>query len=153
MRQTASVEPETAEYELSTAALVFPQGLVGCEDWKHFVLITSEEVVLPLARLQSLDDPNIALIITDPAAVTPGYNAMLSASDRADLGMDESTKPVVYCTLTVQSDGLLTANLLGPLVLNPTNRRGKQVVLTDSSYSTKHPIAQLTLEGESECSS
>jgi flagellar assembly factor FliW len=49
----------------------------------------------------------------------------------------------IYCTLTVGGDGLITANLLGPLVINPRTRRGRQLVLTESGYSTRHPVAQL----------
>ena len=67
--------------------------------------------------------------------------------------MQEGTEPVVYCTLSVQADGWLTANLLGPLVLNPLNRRGKQLVLAESEYSTKHPIVQLAREDSETCSS
>jgi len=34
----------------------------------------------------------------------------------------------------------VTANLLGPLVLNPAARLGIQLVLVDSPYSTRHPL-------------
>ena len=139
--------------DLSANAIVFPEGLIGCDAWKRFVLITDDEVDMPLARLQSLDDPDMALIITNPTIVDPTYAASISDQDRAELALDASTEPVMYCTLSVQSDGWLTANLLGPLVLNPSNRTGKQLVLTDSSYSTRHPVTQLVPGDGAACSS
>jgi flagellar assembly factor FliW len=139
--------------DLSANAIVFPEGLIGCDAWKRFVLITDDDVEAPLARLQSLDDPDIALIITSPTVVDPTYTAAITDADRAQLALDDSTDPVMYCTLSVQADGWLTANLLGPLVLNPSNRTGKQLVLTESSYSTRHPVTQLVTGDGAACSS
>jgi flagellar assembly factor FliW len=34
---------------------------------------------------------------------------------------------------------------MGPLVIDPNSREGRQVVLADSGYSTRHPIAQTTV--------
>jgi flagellar assembly factor FliW len=127
-----------------TDALMFPGGLVGCADWKRFVLISDEGTPLQLAYMQSLDDPNIALVVTNPNQLDPNYAAPLSLEDRADLGLvDGGTQPLVYCTLTVRGDGWLTANLLGPLVVNPLTGTGKQLVLVDSGYSTQFPVTQL----------
>jgi flagellar assembly factor FliW len=150
---SATATSETSLSDLNTNAVVFPDGLVGCDAWKRFVLITDDEVELPIARLQSLDDPDVAIIITTPTVVDPGYLALLTPEDRAELQLDDMTAPVMYCTLSVQPDGWLTANLLGPLVLNPTNRRGKQLVLAESTYSTRHPVAQLSQQDDAACSS
>jgi len=127
----------------ATDALMFPSGLVGCADWKRFVLISAEGTPLQLAYMQSLDDPNIALVVTNPSQLDPHYAAPLSLEDRADLGLSDGTQPLVYCTLTVGGDGWLTANLLGPLVVNPLTGTGKQLVLVDSGYSTQFPVTQL----------
>jgi len=129
--------------EPATDALVFPGGLVGCADWKRFVLISDEGTPLQLAYMQSLDDPNIALVVTNPSQLDSNYMAPLSIEDRADLGLTEGTQPLMFCTLTVRGDGWLTANLLGPLVVNPVTGTGKQLVLVDSGYSTQFPVTQL----------
>ncbi len=34
----------------------------------------------------------------------------------------------------------MTANLQGPIIINAKNRLGRQIVLKDSGYRTKHPI-------------
>ena len=100
---------------------------------------------LPVAILQSLDDASISLMVTDPRFLEADFTK-LSAQDYADLGLDEDSQTVVYCTLST-ADGWLTANLLGPLVLNPVTRVGKQVVVVDSAYSTRHRIAPLGSTG------
>ncbi len=123
--------------------IVFPQGLVGCEAWKRFVLLRDDEHELPVGTLQSLDDPAVTLLVTDPALLVPGYAVRLTADDRALLGLAGGAAPVTYCTLSVGEDGWLTANLLGPLVVNPATRRGRQLVLVDSAYSTRYPVARL----------
>jgi flagellar assembly factor FliW len=118
------------------AAIVFPDGLVGCPDWKRFVLLVDDEEELPIAVLRSLDDPQIELLVTDPSLIAPDYKTQLStfAANASD--------PAVYCTLTIGDDGWITANLMGPLVIDPGTRQGRQVVLADSSYSTRYPVAQ-----------
>ena len=34
----------------------------------------------------------------------------------------------------------LTANLLGPIVINVKKKLGKQIVLSDNQYSLRHPL-------------
>ena len=146
MTMTAPMDADihTASTDIS---IVFPDGLVGCQDWKNFVLMTDEgNEELPVAVLQSLDDPAVSLMITDPRFLDASFSPQLSSQDYADLGMAEGSQPVVYCTLST-ADGWLTANLLGPLVLNPVTRRGKQVVIVDSTYTTRYPIAPLNPTG------
>ena len=133
--------------------ITFEDGLVGCHDWKHFQVIVDGDAELPVIVLQSLDDPTVSLLVTDPTFLTPTYEVRLTADDRADLGLYDNARPTVFCTLSTGHDGWLTANLLGPLVVNPQTRRAKQIVLADSTYSTRYPIAQLATDRGDACSS
>jgi flagellar assembly factor FliW len=141
--------PKTTDNQIATTtdSIIFPDGLVGCQDWKNFILMTDDgDEELPVAILQSLDDASVSLMVTDPRFLEPSFAPQLSAQDCADLGLDDASQTVVYCTLST-ADGWLTANLLGPLVLNPITRRGKQVVVVDSAYSTRYRIAPLGSTG------
>jgi len=40
-------------------------------------------------------------------------------------------------------DRTLTGNLQGPLLINAVNRRGRQLVLSEKKYSTRHPLMNL----------
>jgi flagellar assembly factor FliW len=117
-------------------AITFPEGLVGCPDWKRFVLLVDEDEDLLVAVLRSLDDPQVELLVTDPTRVDPDYKARLEGLHSV------GPNPTVYCTLAIGADGVITANLLGPLVIDPASRQGQQLVLVDSGYSTRHPVVQ-----------
>ena len=134
----------------SDPTIVFPHGLIGCEAWKRFVLLVDEEEDLPVAVLRCLDQPDIELMVTDPSLALSDYLVELSPEDRNSIGLTETDEPQVFCTLSIAQDGWVTANLLGPLVINPRSRRGKQLVLSDSPYSTRHPVARM---GDGSCSS
>jgi flagellar assembly factor FliW len=108
---------------------------------------------MPVAVLQSLDDPQVTLLVTDPARIEPQYAPQLTSQDRTAVGLAEDAKPTLLCTLTIADDGWLTANLLGPLVVNPVTRQGKQIVLTDSAFTTRHRVAPLSTDGHAACSS
>lgn len=141
----ATADQSLAAAPPADAVLAFPDGLVGCQGWKNFVLLTDDEENLPVACLQSLDEPLVRLLVTDPRLIDANYTVPLSHEDRASLDLRTSDSTVVYCTLTVGDDGLVTANLLGPLVINARARLGRQIVLSDSGYSTREPVA--TLQG------
>ena len=152
MIATQSSSPPAAGLTLdpTNVQILFPEGLVGCASWKRFVLLTDSEQDLPVGILESLDEPGVRLMITDPALVMPGYSVSLSSEDREALGLGPNARPVVYCTLTIGADGMLTANLLGPLAINASSRQAKQLVLSDSWLSARHPVGVL---GVTACSS
>ena len=157
-RTLVSEEAAAAPSGATDPTILFPQGLVGCESWKRFVLLVNDEEDLPVAVLRCVDDPNISLMITDPTLALAEYDVALTSEERAMLDLTEGEQPQLYCTLSVASDGWLTANLLGPLAVNPRTRRAKQLVLVDSSYSTRHPIVRIgqpdvAEDVESACSS
>ena len=124
-------------------SVTFPEGLVGCPTWKRFVLIVEDAEQLPVAMLQSLDDPDVTMLVADPTMVEPTYTVRLTAEDRAALALGKDGQPVLYCTLSVSADGWITANLLAPLAINPITRAGRQLVLNETAYTTKHTIAQV----------
>lgn len=138
----ATTEPMTdPAASASESEIVFPNGLVGQPDWRRFVLLTPESDAT-IQVLQSMDDAGIALMVTNPRQIISGYKVPLSSDDRAllDLGADE--QPVLMCTLSIHNE-LVTANLVGPLVINRRSRIGTQLVIVDSPYSTRHPLTQL----------
>jgi flagellar assembly factor FliW len=130
MTMTAQRAEATSDHD-ADVSIVFPDGLVGCPDWKRFALLVDDEEEMPVAVLKSVDHPDVELLVTDPTLLDPEY--------MTHLGIEHGA---VYCTLTVGEDGWITANLLGPLVIDPASRQGRQIVLTDSRYSSRHPVAR-----------
>lgn len=125
-----------------TEYLIFPNGLIGCPEWRHFAVEEPEE--LPgLLVLRSLDEPGIELVVAPVLELVPDYLGTLTSTDAAALemlgvGRDEQVE--LYATLSVHPDGNVTANLLGPLVLDFGRGCGTQVVVADSGWGTRHPI-------------
>ena len=126
----------------SRPVIVFPDGLIGCFDWKRFTLSP-----LPddsgIVMLQSLDDPSVSFVLAPVVEVAPTFFEALAADDRsrlALLGIKHNPAAELYCTITMHATGELTANLLGPLVIDSRSGCGTQVVLADSAWSSRHVI-------------
>lgn len=126
------------------ATIYFPEGLVGCAEWRSFVLLAVSEDE-PVQLLQSTEVPEIALLVTDPRLIEPDYVCPLSPADRAALRLADDDEPLLLCTLTLHREpASITANLLGPIVVNLREGLGRQIVLADTDYSARH----LVLRGE-----
>jgi len=70
-----------------------------------------------------------------------GYTVELSSADLEDLRITPSTPVGLLAIITVRDNPhRITANLLGPLVINREDGLGKQVVLSASDYSLQHPL-------------
>ncbi|MNI40748.1 Flagellar assembly factor FliW [compost metagenome] len=55
--------------------------------------------------------------------------------------MKEKEQVSVRCIVTWHSDRLkVSVNLLAPLIFNTVDRKGKQIVLQNTTYTTKHPL-------------
>ena len=133
----------------------FRSGLLGFPEHRRFALIqTGEENYF--FWLQSLDEPNLAFVVTDPAIFFKGYEVPLRDETRQDLRLgapaEEGGFPLTTATagtflqvfvICNKVDDWLTGNLLGPLVVNAQNRLGQQVVLTEKKWTTRQPLMRL----------
>lgn len=120
--------------------LDFPDGLLGFEGCKRFVILEHEPAT-PFKWLQSADDPDVAFVIINPAEFAPGYAVELGRDDVLKLGLKDAREAAVYVLVVIPDDpSAMTANLQGPLVINAERRLGRQVVLADGRYRTRHPI-------------
>ncbi|MCS7065044.1 MAG: flagellar assembly protein FliW [Fimbriimonadales bacterium] len=123
--------------------VAFPDGLVGLSHLKRFVLIRHSDDS-PFRWLQSVDEPNFAMLIIDPWFFRPDYEVMLSDVDVERLQLSDEAIRWVYVTVSIPpgKPHAMTANLLAPIVINGNARCGRQVILDDERYSTRHPILQ-----------
>lgn len=120
--------------------LAFPDGLLGFEECKRFALLEHAPET-PFKWLQCLDDPDVAFVVLSPLEFVPGYAVELGRDDVVKLGLKDAREAAVYVLVVIPDDpSAMTANLQGPLVLNVERRVGRQVVLADGRYRTRHPI-------------
>ena len=130
----------------------FPEGLLGFGNRKEYALL-EDPVQDPFLWLQSLEDPNLAFVLVDPLCFFPDYQARVPKEDVALLKLEDSSEARIFVLVVVSSDpSKITANLKGPLVVNPNKRMGKQMVLMDQQYGTQHVLLeQLSEREKTEC--
>jgi len=109
--------------------LLMPQGLIGFETCRHWVLLSSqgnEEV----AWLQSVTQSNVAIPVVSPRRFASNYRAHVHRRSLALLHLH--TEDQLYVLSVVSKSGVtLTANLKSPILLNASRHIAIQVVVTD----------------------
>lgn len=116
----------------------FPAGVIGFPDQHRYAIVAAEDSGL-YSWLQSIDEPDLAFLTVVPAPFFPEYAPVIPDEDCALIELSDPADAQLLCLVTVGED-LVTANLLGPVVLNVRNRLARQVVLTDPALSTKAPV-------------
>ncbi len=131
------------EIEIEDDKLVcFPDGLIGFEECKQYFLLYREENSC-VWWLQSVERPEVAFILTDPLNFMPDYEPVLTKEDMATLQVSELTDLEFSVILVVPEDPReMTANLLGPIVINTSRHIGIQSVMRENRYSTRYPVVQ-----------
>jgi flagellar assembly factor FliW len=128
--------------------ITFPNGLLGFPEHKRFALIqTGEENYF--VWLQSVDEPNLAFVVADPGIFFKGYEVPLRDETRQELALADEEGAERFLQVFVICNKVgewLTGNLLGPLVVNASNRLAQQVVLTEKKWTTRQPLLRLESE-------
>jgi flagellar assembly factor FliW len=120
--------------------LFLPKGILGFSQLSKYVIIEKEEYG-PFKWLQSVEESDIAFVIVDPTFFFPDYKLELHEKELEELNFQQMKELILYVIVTVSSDpSQVSADLLGPLVINFKKRIAKQVVMPNSPYTTKHYI-------------
>ncbi len=149
VKKAETVDIETRKFGMVTVfsdrILTMPDGLPGFPGKKQFALLELEEI-RPFFWFQSIDDPDIALIVMDPFQVLPDYEVDVEPMVKA-MGWAVSAKEeiAVYTVATIGVDEngnkRITANLIGPIVIHTGLKQATQMVIADSPYSHQQVIA------------
>jgi len=139
MTEQTSADPAEAS-DLFEKALHFPDGLPGLPDLERFVIVELREDGA-FQQLQSLDNIDISMIVCVPWLFFPDYAPVLSDVEQAELGLETADDAILFVPVTIDSETReIFLNLLGPFVVNVKTRKGRQLVLTGTDYSTRTPI-------------
>lgn len=123
----------------------FKKGIPAFEEETSFVLHPFDEDT-PFFVLQSTKTVDVAFIVVNPFDFVANYQLKLSESTLAQLEIKKQEEVATYVVLTVKEPFVnTTANLQGPIVLNVTNNKAKQILLSDSGYTTKHQLFKETV--------
>jgi flagellar assembly factor FliW len=114
------------EIEIATEAVIeFPTGLIGLGGSRYALLANDETSAI--VWLQSLDDPSLALPVTNPGRFFNDYVVELSDAEAARIGISDPDDADVW--VTVRATEMLedcTANLRAPILIS--RGRGHQVI-------------------------
>jgi flagellar assembly factor FliW len=120
--------------------LFLPKGILGFSQLSRYVIIEKNEYD-PFKWLQSVEDPDVAFVILDPTLIFPNYKLEVHEKELEELNFQQMKELFTYVIVTVPQDSSqMSADLLGPVVINSKKRIAKQVVMPNSPYTTKHYI-------------
>jgi flagellar assembly factor FliW len=134
------IQTRFGEIEYDPANLLhFPAGLVGFPNLRKFIVMPNKKQG-PLFWIQSVDDSDIAFVVTDPTNFFLEYKVVPEESEKNMLKIDNVEEYYTLSIVTVPSDHKITLNLAAPILFSPKSNRAIQVILEDTTYQTKTPL-------------
>jgi flagellar assembly factor FliW len=121
--------------------ITFPKGLLGFPAQKRYCLLEPGDDAC-FFWLQSLDEPSLAFVITDPSLFVGDYSVPIREEQMKELSLEKLEDAQVFCIVN-KIDDQLTGNLQGPLVINTLTRVGDQLVLAEKRWTTRHPLVKV----------
>jgi flagellar assembly factor FliW len=122
--------------------ITFPKGLLGFPQAKRYCLLEPGDDAC-FFWLQSLDEPSLAFVVTDPALFVAEYSVPIRPEQMGELALATLEDAQVFVIVN-KVDATLTGNLQGPLVINTITRSGEQMVLAEKRWTTRHPLVRVT---------
>ena len=127
--------------EVDAADVLEFEPLPGFPKRRRFVLMEHGDRS-ELAWLVSLDDADLAFVVTNPWAFFPDYDPPVAMEHLAALEIEKREEAEILCLVTLDGTAI-HLNLLAPLLINVSTRRALQVVAEDQRYSTRMRIPRL----------
>ena len=126
------------EIDVDDASVIeFPSGLIGLGGSRYALVSTDEESAF--RWLQSLDDPALALPVTNPFGFFADYAVDLSDTDTTRVGADDPSAVDVWVVVRAAADAAeVTANLKAPIVVH--EGRGFQVINEAPGADVRTPL-------------
>ena len=128
------------EIEIEEKQVVtFPRGLFGFEELRGFALLDATQP--PFYWLQSLERVEVAFVLMDPLFFRPDYTPDVDGAELEEIGITPDGEGLVFCIVTIpENSSQMTANLQGPLILNPRTHVGRQSISANPRWGVRHVI-------------
>ena len=130
------------EIEVDERQIVsFPEGILGFDYIKSFVLLDADDQDSPFKWLQANDEPKLAFVVIRPEDFMGAYELSVSQSDLEAVESEKSDELLVLAIVTIPEDpSQMTANLQGPVIINIDKRIGRQAISLSDRYHVRHRI-------------
>ena len=141
MKATATMEKQTGLLSYQKETIIrFEEGLIGFSGCKTFVLMETE-IIAPFRLLQSTDNEKLSFLILDPTVVLKDYHRLIPQREWEALGLDDPAAKLAFAICILGSSAAESSgNFQAPIIVNCTKMIGRQIILTDSELSVRHPL-------------
>jgi flagellar assembly factor FliW len=137
----ARMDPSSVTAETQDPPVLrFADGIPGFAGAHRFLLSDlTEDGTFQL--LTCVEDPELSMVVAIPWLFFPEYAPELPEDDRRELGIDDPTEAVVFCSVTADDDAdTLVLNLRAPFIANASTRQARQVIL-DEDLPLRAPVS------------
>ncbi len=153
----ATIQPMAVSTDLSTQnpashesqIVTFINGIPGFPNYTSFRLVDLDDGAYPpLKLLISRDNPAISFILYPHKNDTSLYdsNTLQTMQNKQKNGYSQD----VYSIVTIRqdtSDYALTTNLQAPIVIDPHDFTGRQVIQNHPAWDPQHPLERFSASG------
>jgi len=127
--------------------IFFKSGIPGFENLKKYALLPQGDSTV-FYWLQSVEDPKVAFLVVNPFFFFFDYDIEIPEADMCELQLNDPTRALIFVIVTIPPEDFrqATVNLLAPIIVDTQHKRGKQIVLEGTQYTTRHPLFSVTGE-------
>ncbi len=131
----------TTALETEVPPLHFEVGLPGFPEARNFLLVNTELAVQPFSIMRCMEDPELEFVVAPPQLFFSDYQPEIDDATANRIGLENSGDALLLVLLTVGEDVAgITANLLGPIIVNLQNNQAAQAILANAPYDTRTPL-------------
>ena len=130
------------EIEINELQIIdFPEGILGFDFIKKFIIMDAEDEGSPFKWMQAFDEKDLAFVIIRPLDFMEEYELVIAQNDLDTVKSDNIDELLVFAIVTIpENPRKMTANLQGPIIINPEKRIGKQAISLSDRYTVRHNI-------------
>lgn len=134
-----------------TKIITLPKGIPGFSESRRFIILDHDDI-RPFHSLQCVETPDLAFIIMDPFLFMADYSVDIKPYIR-DMEWENDSEEDLFLYVIINATDPdprnITANLMGPLLINIKKNQGVQMMVNDRNYSNKHLIFNQNENGKS----
>ncbi|MFQ5736260.1 MAG: flagellar assembly protein FliW [Thermodesulfobacteriota bacterium] len=121
--------------------ITFSRGIPGFANLRRFILIDHDAQGL-FKWLQSVDEPSLAFLLTNPNAFRADYTVPLKRAEIEELGVKDASDVITLVMVCVSQgeNKRVSLNLKGPVVFNSGNMRAVQCIVDRDDYPSDYEI-------------
>ena len=124
--------------------VTFARGILGFEEFRDYIVLDLTDSN-PFKMMHSVEEDGPSFVLFDTTQLPESYHPELSPGVMEELGFSRPNSCIVFSILTLSEDpSQITANLKGPILINPESRLAKQVILMDDRYPIKYSLGEYT---------